>query len=217
METALLNPAQNCWNQLDGWKRAEPHVRPRVRERIYAQRCRGTQGKAKWALGRLLRRKEVHFRFAKQIQNLGYHLVVQHPLPRPELLSPQKVGCEDQDSRDVNRSQGEELVLSPKEETACMPVNPLGNLYGILPPSCPSWQSHNIPWGRGESESVPGRWLSAPGSLCARRGTLSPNFARRSALEDCAPACQGCVHRDHLATVNRAHSDSTLEKKGVPP
>ncbi len=36
-------------------------------------------------------------------------------------------------------------------------------------------------------------------------------------LEDRAPACQGCVHRNHLAMVNRAHSDFTLKKKEASP
>ncbi len=63
----------------------------------------------------------------------------------------------------------------------CVTVNPLGDLYGILPPCCLSWQSHDTPWTRGESESVPGRRLSATGSLCARRGTLSSKL--------CMPVC----------------------------
>ncbi len=54
----------------------------------------------------------------------------------------------------------------------CTTVNPPGDLYGILPPCCPSWQSHDSPWERGESESMPGRELSAPGSLCTTRQTL---------------------------------------------
>ncbi len=36
-------------------------------------------------------------------------------------------------------------------------------------------------------------------------------------LEDRAPACQGCIHRNHLAMVNRAHSDFTLDKKEASP
>ncbi len=57
---------------------------------------------------------------------------------------------------------------------------PLGDLYGILPPSCPSWISHDTPWVRGESESVQGRWVSAPGSLCPRRPRPSLSGMRPS-------------------------------------
>ncbi len=65
------HPAQNCRNQLDGWKHVQPHVQPRVSERIYTQRCRGTQGEPKWALGWLLRCKEVHFHFCRTNPNSG--------------------------------------------------------------------------------------------------------------------------------------------------
>ncbi len=87
-------------------------------KRVYAQRCRGTQGEPKRALGWLLGCKEVHFRFAEQIPNLGYCLMVQHPFPRPEFLPRQKIGCKVQNSQNMNRSQGEELVLRPKEKMA---------------------------------------------------------------------------------------------------
>ncbi len=52
---------------------------------------------------------------------------------------------------------------------------------------------------------VPGKELSCPFP------------ARQSALEDRAPACHWCIRRDHMATVDRTHSDPTLEKSGVPP
>ncbi len=61
-----------------GWANASmPRVAGELRE------------KPKRALGRLLWSKEVHFRFAKQIPNLGYCLTVQHPFSRPEFLSRQ--------------------------------------------------------------------------------------------------------------------------------
>ncbi len=95
---------------------------PRMGERVYAQRCQGTQGDPKWALGRLLWCKEVHFRFAKQIPNLEYCLTVQQPFAQPEFLPQQKIGCKIKNSRKVNCSQGEELVLRPKENMARKPV-----------------------------------------------------------------------------------------------
>ncbi len=65
---------------------------------------------------------EVHFCFAEQIPNLGYCLTFQHPLPRPELLSRQKVGCEDQNSRTWTTLKERNLSFRPKEKTACKPV-----------------------------------------------------------------------------------------------
>ncbi len=56
--------------------------------------------------------------------------------------------------------------------SGCATVNSLGDLCGIPPPCCPSWLSHDTLWEGGESRSVPGRRLWAPGSLRARRGTL---------------------------------------------
>ncbi len=65
--------------------------------------------------------------------------------------------------------------------SGCVTLNPLGDLCGIPPPCCPSWLSHDTSWERGESESVPGRQLWAPGSSCARRGTLLSKH--------CVPVC----------------------------
>ncbi len=134
-----------------------------------------------------------------------------------------KLVSEVQDSWDVNCSQGEELVLSPKEETACMPVKgawpwtPLAIYMGYYQ-HVVCHDNHMAPpeWGEKVNQSqddssqlqavyVPGEELSFP------------NSTRWSALEDRTPACQGCVRHDHLAMVNRAHSNSTLEKMGIPP
>ncbi len=70
----------------------------------------------------LVRSKEVHLRFAKQIPDLGYRLTVQHPFPGLELLSRQKIGRQVQYSWNVNRPQREELVLGPKEKMVRKPV-----------------------------------------------------------------------------------------------
>ncbi len=90
----------NCTSQTPGFKdaplgrvqlywrkRVQTDIRPRMGERIYAQSHRETQGEPERALGWLLRSKEVHLRFAKQIPDLEYRLTVQHQFPRPELLS----------------------------------------------------------------------------------------------------------------------------------
>ncbi len=45
----------------------------------------------------------------------------------------------------------------------CATVNPLGKLYGILPPCCPSWQSHDTPWVRGN------QWISAKKTALSSR------------------------------------------------
>ncbi len=110
---------------------------------------------------------------------------------RPEFLPRQKIGCKVQNSRNVNRSQVEELVLRPKEKTAqacsgCATVNRLGDLCGIPPPCCPSWLSYDTSWERGESDIAPRRRLWAPGSSCARRGTLLSKH--------CAPVCLRIPH-----------------------
>ncbi len=60
--------------------------------------------------------------FARPIPNLGYRLAVQHPLPRPEFLSRQKIVRKIQYSRKVNCPQRKELVLGLNEKTARKPV-----------------------------------------------------------------------------------------------
>ncbi len=180
-------------------------------KRVYAQRCRGTQGEPKRALGWLLGCKEVHFRFAEQIPNLDYCLMVQHPFPRPEFLPRQKKSAARfKIPRTWTALRERNLSWDQRRRwhSGCTTVNPLGDLWGIPPPCCPSWLSHGTSWEEGESESVPGRRLWDPGSLCARRGT-------QSAFEECAPACHWCLRRNHVATVNRIYSDSTPEKSGV--
>ncbi len=50
-----------------------------------------------------------------------------------------------------------------------------------------------------------------------REELFLPLPARRSAFEDCAPACHWCVRRDHMAAVDRTHSHPAPEKNGVSP
>ncbi len=78
--------------------------------------------------------------------------------------------------------------------------------------------NHMTPPERGEKVNQCQEDSSQLQTVYVQKEELSyPDSARRSALEDRATACQGYVRRNHLATVNRAHSDSTLEKKGVLP
>ncbi len=152
-------------------------IRPWVGERIYAQSRRETQGEPERALWWLLRSKEVHLRFAKQIPDLGYRLTVQHPFPRPELLSWQKIGRQVQYYRNVNRPQRESCLGTKGEDGAqacpgCATVNLLGGLCGTQPPYCPSWLWYETLRERGENTSKPGRQPWVPGSLYAKRGNL---------------------------------------------
>ncbi len=156
--------------------------------------------------------KEVHLRFAKQIPDLGYRLTVQHPFPRPELLSRQKIGRKVQYSWNVNRPQREELFLGPKEKMARKPVQ------GAWPrTSLTVYVGHNrhivhpdydmIPPENGEKllqsqEDSP----EFQAVYMPREELFLPLPARRSAFEDRIPACHWCFRRDHMATVDRTHS-----------
>ncbi len=59
--------------------------------------------------------------------------------------------------------------------------------------------------------------LSSRQFMCQERNSPVHSPTRRSAFEDRALARHWCVHRDHMATVNRTHSDPPLEKSRVPP
>ncbi len=114
---------------------------------------------------------------AKQIPNLGYCLTVQHPLSGLSF-------CLDRKSAQGSRFPERELPLrkgtcpgTKGEDGAqacpgCATVNPPDDLCGTLPPCCPSWLLYDASQERGENASKPGRQLWAPGSLCARKGTL---------------------------------------------
>ncbi len=96
-------------------------------------------------------------------------------IPRPELLSRQKISREVQYSRNVTCPQRKELVLGPKEKTARKPVQ------GARPwTSLTVYVGHNRHIVRSDynmmppenGEKIPGRQPWVPCSLCARKGTL---------------------------------------------
>ncbi len=138
-------------------------------------------------------------------------------------LSRQKISRKVQYSRNVNCLQRKELVLGPKEKTAHKPVQ------GARP-----WTSLTVYVGhyRHIVRSDYDMMLPENGEKIHQSQEDSPEFqavyvpgkelscpfpARRSTFEDRAPAHHWCVRRDHMATVDRTHSDPALEKSGVPP
>ncbi len=142
------------------------------------------------------RSKEVHLRFSKQIPNLGYRLTVQHPFPRLELLSRQKIGCQVQYSRNVNRPQREELVLGPKEKMARKPVQgarlrtslavyALGHNRHIVRPDynmMPPENGEKILKSQEDSPEFQAVYMP-------KEELFLPLSTRRPSFEDRAPAC----------------------------
>ncbi len=167
--------------QLDRQKRIQFQVRPRVSERFYAQRCWGTQGVTKRALGLVLRRKEVHLRPAEQVPNLGYCLAVQHTSPWSERYR-------------------EPTWWFIWDTTAMLSVLTI------------TWH----PLSEGRKCIIARKTaLSSRLFMCQEKNSpVQTPHADLSSKTAPKPVWEA-FHRNHLATVNSAHTDPSQKKEGV--